>query len=147
HGLLRLGSDLRRQLREGIFFPVEQIVSRRFRMQHEPIAPVGHQAGNAFESLALLRSLKRYAGERGPESSVFAFHHHHAAAPAVKLVAVIFPERAYVAAVRVVEKEAVSVVDHARGGDEMPERQGAPIVRASDPGQDALITADKTFAI
>src|SRR2546429_3661926 len=63
--------------------------------------------------LKIIRSLKRYAGERGPESSVFAFHHHHAAAPAVKLLAVVFPERAYVAAVWVVEKEAVSVVDHA----------------------------------
>ena len=116
-------------------------------MQHQPVTPFGCQAGNTFQPPAFLRPIESNARQRRPERAVFPFHHHHTAAPAVELVAVVFLERAHVAAVGIVEEKTVGIIDDARRGDEMSERNRAAIVLAANPGNHAFLRPDQPFSI
>src|SRR5206468_7224697 len=95
---------------------VEEVIGGGFRMEHEPVAPVGDRAGKPLKPLAFLRTFERGTAQCGPERTVSSAHDHDASLPAIELVSVIFEECAYVTAVGIIEEQSVGVVDHARNG-------------------------------
>ena len=116
-------------------------------MEHQPVCPLSDHEGRSFKTLALLRSLERDARQRAPERAVSAFDDHDAPAPAVELVAVVLFEHADVATIRVIEEQAVGVVDHARHSKEMAQWNRPAVVRPANPGYDTVVRANKVLAV
>ena len=116
-------------------------------MQHQPIAPIRHHAGDAWETFALLRPFERNARQCRPERSISTFHDHHAAPPTIKFVSIIFREGAHVPAVRIVEEESVRVVDDARSSQKMAQRRCPAIVHAANPRNHAIIRLHQILPI
>ena len=86
-----------------------------------------------------LRPRNGLAGQRRPKCAVPTFDDHHAIFPAVKMVAIVFLESSDIAAIRIVKEESVSVVDHSRAGEKMPNRKSPTIVRGSQPSDHAIL--------
>src|SRR5205085_11875688 len=105
HVLFGLGAELEGKFCEDVLFTIEQVVGRGLRMEHQPIAPRCDHAGKALQTVPLLWPFKGKPGKGGPEGAVTAFYDHDTAAPAIKLIAIIFHERAHVPAVRVIKEK------------------------------------------
>src|SRR2546428_5970944 len=116
-------------------------------MEHEPVAPLGHEAWKALQALRFLRPFQPPSGQRGPKRAIRSLHDHHATAPAIEFVALVSSEGAHITAVRIIKEKTVGIVDHPRSGEKMAERNCAAIVHSPNPGDNTIIVLDQTFAV
>src|SRR6266571_1869057 len=113
----------------------------RLRIVLQPVTPVALDRGQGAQTLALARPVEGDAGEGGEESPVFVFDDQDAIPPAVEAEVegwLITPQEA---GIGVVDPNTITVADDPVGGEEEAQRDGATVVFAARPGQDAVIIA------